>query len=398
MKFSLASTLVVALAAQGTIASSWFGKPVYNKWHETELERWLSDHNIPYPAASDRKDLENLVKNNWNDKVVTPYNSWDTQTLQNYLTVKGQQAKKGTEKNKDSLAQQVKDYWTETEESANQAYGNVRDWIFDSWTDSQLKAFADKHGIPVPQPRERDSLLRAVRENYQSAANKISENAQYPGDWLYESWSDSDLKSWFDERGFPVPQPTTRDKLIANVRRNSRLASLNMQSAYAPRRPPPQLPSKASATRFSILGPTARSKSGPTRMASRFPRALSATSFLLSLASTVPVSMAIARRQPPPAPMVLLPPRPETITLRQPTALRVTRTGSSPSSEWQLATRLASAALLVPPPRAPRVRLLPFPSLPLARLLPLRSPPRRATMPLPLARSLLPTASRRSCR
>merc|ERR1712032_838907 len=220
MKFSLASTLVVALAAQGTIASSWFGKPVYNKWHETELERWLSDHNIPYPAASDRKDLENLVKNNWNDKVVTPYNSWDTQTLQNYLTVKGQQAKKGTEKNKDSLAQQVKDYWTETEESANQAYGNVRDWIFDSWTDSQLKAFADKHGIPVPQPRERDSLLRAVRENYQSAANKISENAQYPGAWLYE-------------RGFPVPQPTTRDKLIANVRRNSRLASLNMQSAYA---------------------------------------------------------------------------------------------------------------------------------------------------------------------
>lgn len=102
-----------------------------------------------------------------------------------------------------------------------------------SWTDSQLKAFADKHGIPVPQPRERDSLLRAVRENYQSVANKISENAQYPGDWLYESWSDSDLKSWFDERGFPVPQPTTRDKLIANVRRNSRLASLNMQSAYA---------------------------------------------------------------------------------------------------------------------------------------------------------------------
>lgn len=102
-----------------------------------------------------------------------------------------------------------------------------------SWTDSQLKAFADKHGIPVPQPRARDSLLKAVRENYQSAANKISETAQYPGDWLYESWSDSDLKAWFDERGLPVPQPSARDKLIASIRRNSRLASLNAQSAYA---------------------------------------------------------------------------------------------------------------------------------------------------------------------
>jgi len=233
MKFAVASTLAVALAVQGTVASSWFGKPVYNKWHETELERWLSDHNIPYPTPSDRKDMENLVKNNWNDKVVTPYNSWDAQSMQNYLKAQGQQAKKGTEKNTKSLAEQVKAYWTETEESANQAYASVKDWIFDTWTDSQLKAFADKHGIPVPQPRKRDSLLKAVRENYQSVANKLSEQAQYPGDWLYETWSDSDLKAWLDERGLPALQPSTRDKLIASIRRQSRLASLNAQAAYA---------------------------------------------------------------------------------------------------------------------------------------------------------------------
>ncbi|KAF2473167.1 uncharacterized protein BDR25DRAFT_257393 [Lindgomyces ingoldianus] len=233
MKLSLASALVVALAAQGSVASTWFGKAVYNKWHETELERWLSDHNVAYPTPSDRKDLENLVKDNWQNNIITPYNSWDAQTLQSYLTLKGQQAKKGSEKNTKSLIDQVKVYWTETEDSANQAYGNVRDWIFDSWTDSQLKAFADKHGIPVPQPRQRDTLLKTLRENYQSAANKISETTSYPGDWLYESWSESDLKAWLDERGLPAPQPSSRDKLIASVRRNSRLASLNMQAAYS---------------------------------------------------------------------------------------------------------------------------------------------------------------------
>ncbi|ORX97236.1 hypothetical protein BCR34DRAFT_578081 [Clohesyomyces aquaticus] len=233
MKFTLATALAVGLAAQGAVASTWFGKPVYNKWHETELERWLSDYNIPYPKASDRKDLENLVKDNWNNYVVTPYNQWDAKTVQNYLSAKGYQAEKGAKENKDALINQVKVYWTETEDSANQAYGSVKDWIFDSWTDSQLKAFADKHGIPVPQPRQRDSLLKTIRENYQSAANKVSETAAYPGDWLYESWSESDLKSWLDERGIPAPQPSSRDKLIASVRRNSRLASLNMQSAYA---------------------------------------------------------------------------------------------------------------------------------------------------------------------
>jgi hypothetical protein len=232
MRFSLASTLVVTLAAQAT-ANSWFGSSVYDKWHESELERWLSDYNIPHPSPSDRKNLQSTVKANWNDKVVSPYTSWDVGTLQHYLSLKGQQAKVGTEQDAQSLAEQVKNYWTETEESANQAYGSVKDWIFDSWSDSQLKAFADKHGIPVPQPRQRDSLLAAVRDNYQSVAEKAKETANYPGDWLYESWSDSDLKAWFDERGYPVPQPNSRDSMIAGIRRQSRLASLNAQGAYA---------------------------------------------------------------------------------------------------------------------------------------------------------------------
>ena len=98
----------------------------------------------------------------------------------------------------------------------------------------------------MPQPRKRDTLLQTIRENYQSAANKISENANYPGDWLYESWSDSDLKAWFDERGYNVPQPSTRDSLIANIRRQSRLASLNLQGAYA------QASSSAAAAQQSL--------------------------------------------------------------------------------------------------------------------------------------------------
>jgi len=177
-------------------------------------------------------DLENLVKDNWNAAVVEPYNSWDTKQLQSYLTLKGQQATKGTEKNKDKLVDQVKASWTETEDSASSAYASVRDWVFDSWSDSQLKAFLDKNGVPNPQPRTRDSLLAAARENFNTIATKAGETAAYPGDWLYQSWSESELKAWCDERGIPVPQPSTRDKIIASVRRNSRIASNNL-AAYS---------------------------------------------------------------------------------------------------------------------------------------------------------------------
>jgi hypothetical protein len=102
-----------------------------------------------------------------------------------------------------------------------------------SWSDTQLKAFLDRHGIPAPQPRKRDVLIKTARENYESIAKKVGETASYPGDWLYESWSDSDLKAWLDERGWPAPQPSTRDKLIASVRRNSRIASLQAQRIAA---------------------------------------------------------------------------------------------------------------------------------------------------------------------
>jgi len=114
---------------------------VYNKWHETELERWLSDNNIPYPTPADRKDLENLVKDNWNNYVVQPYNSWDTNQLQKWLSSNVHEAKKRTEKNKDNLVNQVQQAWHETEDTSFKAYENVKDWIFDTYALSKPAPF-----------------------------------------------------------------------------------------------------------------------------------------------------------------------------------------------------------------------------------------------------------------
>ena len=104
---------------------------MYNKWHETELERWLSDNNIPYPTPADRKDLETIVKKNWQSKVASPYNDWDTKQLSSYLNQKGVQTKEVANSNKDSLISQVKGVWYETEDKAEEAWSSVKDWIFD---------------------------------------------------------------------------------------------------------------------------------------------------------------------------------------------------------------------------------------------------------------------------
>ncbi|KAE8349716.1 hypothetical protein BDV28DRAFT_160254 [Aspergillus coremiiformis] len=193
MKLHFASGLVLVLTtAEAVGAHSWFSRAVYNKWHETELERWLSDHDIPFPSPAERRDLESAVKVNWDTKVQKPL---------------GHAA-----------------------DQANEQWHHAKDWIFDTWSESHLKAFLDRHGIPAPQPRKRDVLLKTARENYETIAKRLGEAASYPGNWVYEQWTESDLKEWLDERGWPAPQPTTRDKLIASVRRNARLAGLQARN------------------------------------------------------------------------------------------------------------------------------------------------------------------------
>ncbi|KAL1879699.1 hypothetical protein VTK73DRAFT_6874 [Phialemonium thermophilum] len=230
LKTLISLSLVAGVALS---SSSHPGKAVYNKWHETELERWLSDHDVPYPTPADRKDLENLIQKNWDSHVATPYQHWDVTQLKKYLKDKGVAISDTATNSKDALVNQVKAAWYEPEDTAHRSWSNVKDWILDSWTDSQLKAFCDHHGIPVPQPRKRDTLLEKARSNLDTIAKKAGETASYPGNWLYDTWTESDLKEWLDTYGFPVPQPTTRDKLIASVRRNSRLASLKAKEQSA---------------------------------------------------------------------------------------------------------------------------------------------------------------------
>ncbi|TQW04663.1 DDHD domain protein [Cordyceps javanica] len=206
---------------------------LYNKWHETELERWLSDHGIPHPKPADRKDIEDLVQKNWNDYVIEPYRKWSPSELSTFLVSRGKAAKAGADETAESLMESVKANWYGSEEAAGKVVTETKDWILDTWSDSQLKALCDKQGIPVPATSNRDALLAKARRGFEVGSQAAGETLSYPGDWLYESWSDSDLKKWLDKNGFPAPQRSNRNALVAAVRRNSHLAYLKGQEQEA---------------------------------------------------------------------------------------------------------------------------------------------------------------------
>lgn len=71
------------------------------------------------------------MKTNWQAAVESPYLNWDSTRLQKQVEAQGAKVKKGTEQNKDALVKQVKEAWADTSASANTAYEDVKEWIFD---------------------------------------------------------------------------------------------------------------------------------------------------------------------------------------------------------------------------------------------------------------------------
>ncbi|ODA83906.1 hypothetical protein RJ55_02423 [Drechmeria coniospora] len=207
----LAIVLTASLAVPGIVAGGWLPgtKAVFNKWHETELERWLSDHGVPFPTPADRKDLVDFVEKSWNDVVVEPYRSWDAAQLASFLGAKTKDAGTDAEGTAESLMGNVKARWDETEAAGLGWATSAKDWILDT------------------------CLLERARAGYDAAASKVGETVAYPGNWMYASWSDSDLRSWLETYGFPTPQDATRDGVIASVRRYSRTAHLKRQREAA---------------------------------------------------------------------------------------------------------------------------------------------------------------------
>lgn len=153
--------------------------------------------------------MYNTVEKHWN-KITPPYEQWSETQLRDWLVESGSQAADIAASKKDDLITLVQQNYEESSDS-------LVSWVLDSWTDSQLKSFLDYHNIPNPTPRNRDSMLQTARGAYSNIAS-IGPSAY---DTLFGSWQDSDIKAWLDERGVPVPQGSTKESMLASLRKNT---------------------------------------------------------------------------------------------------------------------------------------------------------------------------------
>ena len=95
----------------------------------------------------------------------------------------------------------------------------TRDEMFDaaveSWSESRLKAYLDERGVPVPQAGKIDQLLALVRHN----AHKAKVRAGF-SDATFDTWSSDQLKEFLGAKA-----KGTRDELIARAKKQYASAS-----------------------------------------------------------------------------------------------------------------------------------------------------------------------------
>lgn len=106
------------------------------------------------------------------------YDTWTYDNLKSYLATNGDAAAKKAAAQagatRDDLVKAAQHYYAEASKSSGPAYASVtsylakqtdaaKDTAFDTWSDSDLKAYLDTYGVPVPQGSTSNQLKAWAR-------------------------------------------------------------------------------------------------------------------------------------------------------------------------------------------------------------------------------------------
>lgn len=156
----------VSLAAQEA-----FNEAV-NTWSDTRLKAYLDARGVPVPQASKTDELRALVRKNAH-KAASGFTAWtwddfSYENLKDYLVNSGNDAAKkvgeSTGATRDDLVDAAQSAYASASSAGGDSYASVTSYlakatdsakstVFDSWSESELKAYLDSYGVVSSEAR-----------------------------------------------------------------------------------------------------------------------------------------------------------------------------------------------------------------------------------------------------
>jgi hypothetical protein len=141
-------------------------------WSESRLKSYLDERGVPVPQNGKVDQLRALVRHNAHKAKVNAgfsdsvFDTWSADQLKEFLGAKA----KGT---RDELIAQAQKQYASASSKGGEVWKSMTaqgakatGYVFDQWSDSDLKSFLDTYGVPVPQGTKRNELIAAARKNY----------------------------------------------------------------------------------------------------------------------------------------------------------------------------------------------------------------------------------------
>ncbi len=172
--------------AKATSNASLAAREAFDKavetWSDSRLKAYLDARGIPVPQASKTDELRALVRRN-SHRAASGYNtwSWDNlsyQNLQKYLVNSGNSAAKkvgeSTSATREDLVKAAQDAYASASSVGGGSYASAtsylaqatqaaKDSVFDTWSESELKSYLDSYGVVRIPPFESHRLALITR-------------------------------------------------------------------------------------------------------------------------------------------------------------------------------------------------------------------------------------------
>lgn len=108
---------------------------------------------------------------------------------------------------------------------------SIKEWIFESWPVHSLQSFLTQNNIQYHAKDTKDDLINKIKESFDSISAKNHGSSFYPGNWLYESWSENDLKDWLKSYRIDFNPSSTKDQLVEKLKEFSYQATHSIRDS-----------------------------------------------------------------------------------------------------------------------------------------------------------------------
>ncbi|KAK9479217.1 hypothetical protein V1514DRAFT_328779 [Lipomyces japonicus] len=217
------------------VAASWgfHEAPEYENWDTQQISRWLDENKVYFKDSQPRDDLLGLVRKHWTAATSSsPFATWDNHKLVEYLEDKGVKVKNSLKSNHEWLITTAQKNYRDTEAKVQREYDGVVDHVLNTWSYSDLDKFLDAHKLKHPLTASKKDLIDIVKDNADTFAKAAKTSTKHTYDWLFDTWSDTDLASWLVENGYDVPKKYTRKDLIRSIKKHVKQGQKGSKAAY----------------------------------------------------------------------------------------------------------------------------------------------------------------------